>query len=365
MWDKKENLNEERVLQALGTVIEPELHRDLVSLKMVRDVRITGNDVSLTIMLTTPACPLKGQMEADARRALAAVPGIGAVAIKWDANVPADARISGRVSNLHVRATVAVASGKGGVGKSTVSVNLAVSLARLGARVGLLDADIYGPNVPLMMGVDQMPPVDAVQQKMVPAVAYGVELMSMAFLARPDQPIIWRGPMLNSAIRQFLMDVLWGDLDYLIVDLPPGTGDAALSLAQAVPLTGAVVVTTPQQVARMDVVRSIEMFKKLDVPLLGIVENMSYFPQPDGQKVYLFGQGGGRRLAEEYDVPLLGEVPLDPQVGVGGDNGQPIVVSAPDSPAGQALLAAAQTVAARVSVLNLQQSDVIPLVRMN
>jgi ATP-binding protein involved in chromosome partitioning len=363
MFGKKNAVSEQAVWQALGTVQEPELHRDLVSLKMIRDLKISGGEVDLTIMLTTPACPLKSVMEADVRRVLAAVPGVERVNLRWDASVPGDQRISGRI-NLAVRSTIAVASGKGGVGKSTVAVNLAVALAQLGARAGLLDADIYGPNVPLMMGVDRLPPADAAAQKMNPAQAFGVELMSMAFLVKPEQPIIWRGPMLHSAIRQFLTDVAWGALDYLLVDLPPGTGDASLSLAQAVPLTGVVIVTTPQQVARLDVVRSIEMFKKLEVPILGIVENMSYFAQPNGEKVYVFGQGGGRRLAEEYGVPLLGEIPLDPQIGLGGDAGQPIVVGAPDSPAGAAFRAAAQQVAARVSVLNLQQADVIPLTRI-
>ncbi len=353
-------VTEAAVMKALATVIEPELHRDLVSLKMVKSVRIEGDHVALTIMLTTPACPLKSVMEADVRKALAAVPGVGAVEVKWDSNVPADMRLTGRL-DLKMRATIAVASGKGGVGKSTVAVNLACALARLGARVGLLDADIYGPNVPLMMGVDHLPPADAAAQKLVPAQAYGVEMMSMAFLIKPDQPVIWRGPMLHQAIRQFLTDVRWGELDYLIIDLPPGTGDAALSLAQSVPLTGAVVVTTPQQVARLDVVRSIEMFKKLDVPILGIVENMSYYEQAGGEKVYMVGQGGGRSLAEAYKVPLLGEIPLDPRVGAGGDTGKPIVTVAPDSAPGQAFRTGAQQIAARVSVINMTQTPIIPL----
>lgn len=357
------DVTESAVMRALATVMEPELHRDLVTLKMVRDVKIAGGDVALTVVLTTPACPLKSTIETDVRRALEAVPGVRRVTVAWDANVPGDARLSSRL-DLPMRSTIAVASGKGGVGKSTVAVNLAVALAALGARTGLLDADIYGPNVPLMMGVEDMPPPDAEAKKMVPAEAYGVEMMSMAFLVRPEQPIIWRGPMLHSAIRQFLTDVRWGALDYLVIDLPPGTGDAALSLAQSVPLTGAVIVTTPQQVARMDVVRSIEMFKKLEVPVLGIVENMSYFEQPDGQKVYMFGQGGGRSLAEEYGVPLLGEIPLDPRIGAGGDAGRPIVVSVPASVPAAAFRTAAQSLAARLSVMNLSETNVIPLVQV-
>lgn len=347
--DSGNTVTEAQVMQALSTVQEPELHRDLVTLKMIKDVTIQDGTVEFTIVLTTPACPLKGPIEEEARRAVMAVPGVRAVNIKWNANVPSDARIVGRLS-LPFRNTIAVASGKGGVGKTTVAVNLAVALAQSGARVGLLDADIYGPNVPMMMGVSGMP--RGRNDKMLPLESYGVEMMSMGFLVAPNQPLIWRGPMLHSAIRQFLNDVDWGELDYLVIDLPPGTGDAPLTLAQSVPLSGALIVASPQQVALQDVVRAIEMFKKLEVPILGIVENMV------GD---VFGRGGARRVAEQYSVPILGEIPLDAQVRTGGDTGRPVVIAASDSPAAQALAQMAKEVAARMSVVTLSQADVIPL----
>ncbi len=344
-------VSEEIVMKALSTVIEPELHRDLVSLNMIRNLKLDGNDVSFTIMLTTPACPLRGKMENDARAALAGVPGIGQVAINWDANVPSDRRIGDQIGQSF-RNTIAVSSGKGGVGKTTVAVNLAIALAQEGARVGLLDADILGPNVPMMMGKDQMPP--PANRKMVPAENYGVKFISMAFLVKPDQPLIWRGPMLHSAIRQLLTDVDWGELDYLVVDLPPGTGDAQLTLAQVLPLSGAIVITQPMQVAAADAVRGLKTFEKLDVPIIGIIENMS------GE---FFGTGAGQQLSQEYDAPYLGSIPLEANVRIGGDSGQPIVVAHPDSGAALAIREIARAVAARVSVLTLQvQSDnIIPI----
>jgi ATP-binding protein involved in chromosome partitioning len=349
MFGKKnhrDQVSEEAVMAALATVIEPELHRDLVSLNMIRNLKIAGNDVSFTIMLTTPACPLRGKMEHDSRAALSTVPGIGQVTIKWDANVPSDRRIGEQIGQ-QFRNTIAVSSGKGGVGKTTIAVNLAIALAKEGARVGLLDADILGPNVPIMMGVEQMPPPR--QRKMIPAESYGVKFISMAFLVKPDQPLIWRGPMLHSAIRQLLTDVEWGELDYLIVDLPPGTGDAQLTLAQVLPLSGAIVVTQPMQVAAADALRGLKTFEKLNVPIIGIVENMS------GE---FFGTGAGQKLAEAYDTTYLGSIPLDPNVRIGGDSGQPIVVAYPESEATLALRELARQVAARVSVLTLQvQAD--------
>lgn len=345
-----QTITEEAVRQALSTVIEPELHRDLVSLNMIRDLKIEGNDVSFTIMLTTPACPLRGKMERDSREALAAVPGIGKVDIQWSSSVPHDNRIKEQIGQ-NFRNSVAVSSGKGGVGKTTVAVNLAISLAQSGARVGLLDADILGPNVPMMMGVEVMPPPQ--NRKLIPAENYGVKFMSMAFLTKPDQPLVWRGPMLHSAIRQLLTDVDWGELDYLIIDLPPGTGDAQLSLAQAIPLTGAIVVTQPMQVAAADALRGLKMFEKLEVPIIGVIENMS------GE---FFGTGAGERLAEEQQVPYLGAIPLDAEVRIGGDRGTPIVVSDPDSPAARAFAEISPSVAARVSVLTLaKQANVIPI----
>ncbi|MCB8926457.1 MAG: Mrp/NBP35 family ATP-binding protein [Ardenticatenaceae bacterium] len=337
-------------MAALANVIEPELHRDLVSLNMIRNLKIEGSDVTFTIMLTTPACPLKGKMEADSRAALAGVPGIGQISINWDANVPADRRIKDQLGQSF-RNTIAVSSGKGGVGKSTVAVNLAIALAQTGASVGLLDADILGPNVPMMMGVEQMPPPR--NRKMVPAENFGVKFISMAFLVKPDQPLIWRGPMLHSAISQLLSDVEWGELDYLIIDLPPGTSDAQLTLAQVLPLSGTIVVTQPMQVAASDALRGLKMFEKLDVPILGVVENMS------GE---FFGTGAGEKLASDYDTDYLGSVPMDANVRLGGDNGKPIVVAYPDSAAAAALQDVAQKVAARISVLTLNKStNFIPI----
>jgi ATP-binding protein involved in chromosome partitioning len=313
-------------------------------------LKIDGNDVAFTIMLTTPACPLRGKMENDSRAALAHIENIGRVTINWDAQVPNDRRISQQIGQ-NFRNTIAVSSGKGGVGKTTVSVNLAITLAKSGARVGLLDADILGPNVPMMMGVEKMPPPQ--NRKMMPAENYGVKFISTAFLTKPDQPLVWRGPMLHSAIRQLLTDVNWGDLDYLIIDLPPGTGDAQLSLAQAIPLSGAVIVTQPMKVAAADALRGLKMFEKLDVPIIGIVENMS------GD---FFGSGGGEALAEKYEVDFLGTIPLDAQVRVGGDSGEPIVVADPESPAAKAFEVIGPAIAARVSLLTIaNQSNLIPI----
>ncbi|MCA9921829.1 MAG: Mrp/NBP35 family ATP-binding protein [Anaerolineales bacterium] len=332
-------------MAALSTVIEPELHRDLVSLNMVRNVKIDGNDVSFTIMLTTPACPLKNTMENDSRAALSKINGLGKITVNWDSNVPTDQRIGNQIGQ-NFRNTIAVSSGKGGVGKSTISVNLAISLAKQGARVGLLDADILGPNIPMMMGVEQMPPPS--NRKMNPAENFGVKFISMAFLVKPDQPLIWRGPMLHSAIQQLLTDVQWGELDYLVVDLPPGTGDAQLTLAQVLPLTGALVVTQPMQVAAADALRGLKTFEKLDVPIIGVIENMT------GE---MFGTGAGKELADAYNTDYLGSVPMEANVRKGGDSGQPIVVAHPDSPAAQALNEIARRVAARISVLTLAGHD--------
>lgn len=341
----KNTVTPEAVLSALSKVQEPELHKDLVSLNMIRDLQIEGDRVSFTILLTTPACPLKGSIEESARQAALSVPGVKSVTIKMDASVPHDGRLRGLL-NLPVRNAIAVASGKGGVGKSTISVNLAVALARSGARVGLMDADIYGPNIPTMMGIREIP--GAKDNKLIPAEAYGVKLMSMGFLVKPGQPLIWRGPMLNSAIRQFLADVEWGELDYLIVDLPPGTGDAALSLAQTLPLSGAVIVTIPQSVSLEDASRGLNMFQTLEVPILGVIENM---------RGEFFGAGGGEDLARMAGVPFLGAVPMEATVRVSGDTGEPVVAAHPESPAAQALQAIAEKVAARLSVEAMRQNN--------
>jgi ATP-binding protein involved in chromosome partitioning len=347
-------VTEEQVIAALSTVNDPEIHRDLVTLGMIRDVVIDGGKVAFTVVLTTPACPLRNQIQAECTAAVMAIPGVESVEIGWDAQVQRDNRITSRIQ-IGPRNAIAVGSGKGGVGKSTVAVNLAVALARQGARVGLMDADVYGPNVPLMLGVADAKPFSRDGKTIEPIEAHGVKVMSIGFLVDARQPLVWRGPMLHGTVRQFLGDVNWGDLDYLIIDLPPGTGDVQLSLAQAIPLTGAVVVTTPQAVAVADVVKSIGMFQleAIDVPVLGVVENMSGFVAPDtGLSYDIFGQGGGRQVAEDMGVPYLGSVPLDPAVRVGGDGGTPIVVSAPDSPAATALSEIAGRLAGQVSVLN-------------
>ena len=341
----------DQVMAALSNVIEPELHKDIVSLNMVRDLSIEGDTAKFTIVLTTPACPLKSVFEERCHAAvIGPVPGINKLQIGWDAQVPTDRRVQGML-NVPMKSLIAVASGKGGVGKSTVSTNLAVALAEAGAKVGLIDADILNPNIPMMTGLGYGRP-KVVGEKMVPLEAYGVKLMSTGFLTTPDKPMIMRGPMLHSAIKQFFTDVEWGKLDYMIVDLPPGTGDAPLSLAQSFPLTGAIIVTQPQDVAVSDALRSIAMFETLNVPIFGVVENMA------GD---FFGEGGGERLASERDVPFLGRIPLAVAVREGGDYGRPAVIHDPDSPAGQAFFQLAQTVAARASVLMLQSADVIPL----
>lgn len=341
----------DQIMNALKTVIEPELHKDIVSLNMVRDVEIEGDTARFTIVLTTPACPLKDVFVKLCHDAvIGKVPGIARLDIRWDSQVPTDVRLQGRME-VPMRSIIAVASGKGGVGKSTVATNLAVSLAEAGAKVGLIDADILNPNVPNMMGLSVgRPPV--VNNKMQPLEVYGVKVMSTGFLTPPDKPMIMRGPMLHGAIRQFFTDVNWGSLDYMIVDLPPGTGDAPLSLAQSFPLTGAIIVTQPQDVAVADALRSAAMFETLNVSVLGVVENMA------GD---FFGVGGGEKLAKERGLVFLGRIPLSANVRLGGDYGRPVVIHDVDSEAGQAFRKLAQTVAARVSVVLLESADVIPL----
>ncbi len=352
------NITKEAVLAVLSKVQEPELNQDLVSLKMIRDLDVAGDRVAFTILLTTPACPLRGQIEKEAREAVLSIAGVRTVAIKWESNVPNDGRMRGLV-NMPIRNAVAVGSGKGGVGKSTVAVNVAVALAESGARVGLLDADIYGPNIPTMLGVERLPPPNGT--KLVPAVAYGVKMMSMGLLVKPGQPLIWRGPMLNSAIRQFLGDVEWGELDYLIIDLPPGTGDAALSLAQALPLSGAIIVTLPQLVSLEDASRGLQMFRTLEVPILGVIENMSYLEMPDGSRMDIFGSGGGEQLAQSTQTPFLGKIPIEASVRVGGDTGKPIVATQPDSSAARALRQIAEGLAAKISVAALGGKNELPI----
>ncbi|MBV6395471.1 MAG: Iron-sulfur cluster carrier protein [Anaerolineales bacterium] len=351
-------LTKESILAALSKVQEPELHQDLVTLNMIREIQIEGGRVKFTVMLTTPACPLRGRIESESRQAVMALPGVESVEVKLSSEIPNDGRMRGLV-NTTIKNAIAVGSGKGGVGKSTVAVNIAVALAQSGARVGLMDADIYGPNVPTMLGIEKLPPPNG--NKMRPAKAYDIEAISMGLLVKPGQPLIWRGPMLNSAIRQFLGDVEWSELDYLIIDLPPGTGDAALSLAQALPLSGAVIVTLPQLVSLEDASRGLEMFRKLEVPILGVIENMSYLDLPDGTRMDLFGSGGGEQLAQSAQVPFLGNIPIDQNVRIGGDSGKPILVTHPDSPVAGALRSVAENIAARISVAALSGGNELPI----
>ncbi len=352
------NVSRDVVLSALGKVQEPELHKDLVTLNMIQDLEIQGDAVRFTIQLTTPACPLRTRIEQEARQAVLSVNGVKSVEIKMSAEIPGDGRQRG-ILEAPVKHAVAVASGKGGVGKSTVAVNLAVSLAQSGAKVGLLDADIYGPNIPTMMGVQRIPPPE--NNKIIPAEAYGVKVMSIGFLVPPGQALIWRGPMLHSAIRQFLSDVAWGELDYLVIDLPPGTGDAQLSLAQSIQLSGGLIVTLPQAVSIEDARRGLEMFNQVNVPVLGVVENMSFLQLPDGTRMEVFGSGGGKALAAQAKVPFFGTIPMDPSIRVGGDEGIPVVVSHPDSAPARALRSLAEKVAARLSVEALKGNAGVPI----
>ena len=347
-------LTDENILAALGGVKDPEIGRDLVSLGMVKNIAIDGSVVDLTVELTTPACPLKATIENDIGEALTGL-GASLVRVDWASNVKRS--FGGPAADLipGVRNTIAVASGKGGVGKSTVAVNLAVSLARDGAQVGLLDADITGPNVPLMMGT-QGSHVTGTSGRPNPVSAHGVKMMSIQYFLDPNQPVIWRGPLIHSAINQFLRDVEWGDLDYLVIDLPPGTGDAALSLSQIIPLTGAVIVTTPQEVSLLDARKAVGMFNKVNVRTLGVIENMSGFVCPHcGSEHDIFGSGGGEKLSRELELEVLGRIPIEPDVRAGGDAGVPITSAqypgGDDSAAAAALREVARTVAGKVSVL--------------
>ena len=333
------DITEAQVTEALRTVEDPDLHRDLVSLKMIKNVRVgNGGRVAFTVELTTPACPLKAKIEADCRVAVGAIPGVTEIAIEMTARVVARRPMGGQVIPK-VKHVIAVASGKGGVGKSTVATNLAVALAQTGARVGLMDADVYGPTIPMLLGLEDEHleqtavrlPDGNVVARLAPLSRHGVSCVSMGFLVEPGQPVVWRGPMLSKVVTQFLRDVDWGELDYLLVDLPPGTGDVTMSLSEAIPLSGAVIVMTPQDVAASIAVKSLRAFQKLNVPILGIVENMSYFIAPDTGKAYhIFGHGGGQEAAEELKVPFLGEVPLDIPTRKAGDDGEPVLISDPD-----------------------------------
>jgi ATP-binding protein involved in chromosome partitioning len=339
----------ETILAALRVVQDPDLHKDLVTLGMIEDVKLDGGRVTFTVALTTPACPVKDDLKRQCEEAVRALPGVTSVEVTMTSRVRGKVGIGPKTAIEGVAHVVAVASGKGGVGKSTVAVNLAVALAQEGARVGLIDADVYGPNVPVMMGVREQPYQK--DGKILPLSAHGVKLMSMGFLVDPETPVIWRGPMLHGVMQNFTRDVDWGTLDYLIIDLPPGTGDVQLSLAQQVPLAGAVIVATPQQVALDDAQKAIAMFVKLEVPVLGMVENMSYFVCPSCDARHeIFSHGGARRKAEAMGLPFLGAIPIHPSVRQAGDAGTPVLVTAPDSPEAEAFRALARQVAARLSI---------------
>ena len=354
-------LTETAIFDALRTVQEPELGRDIVSLEMVKDVVIDAGDrVSLKVELTTPACPLKDEIE---RNVVSTLGGIGAtgVEITWGSMVRRAAPAQPQSLVPGVKNLIAVASGKGGVGKSTVSANLAVALAMEGASVGLLDADITGPNIPLMLGIEGAPAASA-EGKITPLERYGVKVISIQFFVPEGQPIVWRGPLVGGAIQQFLRDVDWGELDYLVIDLPPGTSDAQLTLAQAVPISGAVLVTTPQDVALMDVGKALAMFRRMSVPVMGIVENMSNFICPHcGEATEIFGRGGGERFAQRNELEYFGGVPIDVKVRQGGDAGVPAVAQREPGPAAEVLRALARTVAARMSVRAAQAAPAITI----
>jgi ATP-binding protein involved in chromosome partitioning len=353
-------ITESAVLDALKVVRDPDLNRDIVSLKFIKNLRIEGSSVSFAIELTTPACPVKDLMRDQAHAAVSAIPGVTSVTIQMTAQVrSAGSPDAGRAPVEGVKNIIAVGAGKGGVGKTTVAVNLAIALSQSGSRVAMIDGDIYGPNVPIMLGVQTQLTTDG--QKILPAEQYGIQLVSMAFLTGDDAPVIWRGPMLHGAIQQFFREVRWDRIDYLIVDMPPGTGDVALSLSQTVPVAGAVVVTTPQTVSLADTRRAVRMYQKLNVPTLGLIENMSHFVCPSCQtESDIFGKGGGERLAEELSLPFLGRVPIYEPIRIGGDTGVPITIGEAQSPAARAFRSAAQQLAAQLSIASYKNRP-IPL----
>jgi len=351
------------VLQALTVVRDPDLGKDIVTLGFVKQLAIDGGRVSFTIELTTPACPVKDQMRDQAHAAVARLAGVTEVAIEMTAAVRTAAIPDGtRAAIPGVKNVIAVGAGKGGVGKTTVAVNLAVALARRGSRVGMLDGDIYGPNVPIMLGLQTQLATDG--QKILPAEKYGVQVVSMGFLTGDDSAVIWRGPMLHGAIQQFFREVAWDNLDYLVVDMPPGTGDVALSLSQTVPVSGAIVVTTPQQVSLADTRRAVRMYQKLNIRTIGLIENMSHFSCPAcGHESDIFGRGAGEALALDMSIPFLGRIPIYQPIREGGDTGRPIVIEEPESVAGRAFVSVAEQAAAQVSIASYARPIPVTLVR--
>jgi ATP-binding protein involved in chromosome partitioning len=347
IWNR-EKVSEEQVLNVLKRVQDPDLHKDIVSLGFIRNLKVSEGSVAFDLNLTTPACPVKDQMRDEAVALVKALPGVQNVEVKMTAEVR-QAPQTDRTALKNVKNIIAVGSGKGGVGKSTVAVNIAASLALEGAVVGLLDGDIYGPTMPIMLGIHEPP--KSINNRMIPQESAGLRFMSMGLLVKSDQPLIWRGPMAHRALQQCLFDVEWGSLDYLVVDLPPGTGDIHLTLAQQVTVTGAVIVSTPQDVGLQISMKTLRMFQQTRVPILGIVENMSYYICPHcNSRDYIFGEGGARRAAESLEIPFLGDVPLDLAIRQQSDAGAPIVVAKPESESAKTLREITRKVAAQVSI---------------
>ncbi|MFZ0740287.1 MAG: Mrp/NBP35 family ATP-binding protein [Nitrososphaeraceae archaeon] len=340
----------DQVLSSLKKVVDPELHKDIVSMGMIKDLVITDDKVSFTLELTTPACPFNDDIEQDVRTAISSI-GVADLDLRITARVMEGRAISMDELIPDVKNIIAVASGKGGVGKTTIAVNLALALARSGAKTGLLDADVYGPSVPLMLGAEEAPQV--LNNKIQPPTVEGIKVISMGFFYEQSQQAgIYRGPIVSGIVKQFLTDVQWGSLDYLIIDLPPGTGDAPLTMAQTIPVTGIIIVTTPQDVAMNVAVKALGMFSKLNVPIVGVIENMSYFQCPHcSERINIFGEGGGRKISEKFDIPFLGEIPLSPQIMEGSDKGKPVIISDPNSIQANALRKMASITAGRISVI--------------
>ena len=341
-------INKDKLKKVLSNIEEPKLEVKLISTNLIRNIEISDKKVTCDLILIAPDHPDKDSMIAEIEEALKSLPEVEQVEVSTKIEVPLDSKLTNESGNV-IRNVIAVASGKGGVGKSTVSVNIAIALAQSGMRVGLMDADIYGPNIPMMMGVDKLPASQSAE-KITAAENYGVKIISIGFMVKPEQALIWRGPMLHSAIKQFVTDVDWGELDYLVVDLPPGTGDVQLSLTQTLELQGGVIVTLPQQVSLDDALRGINMFQELKVPIFGVIENRGYLETPEGERMDIFGSGGGEKLAKMTGVSYLGSIPIDPQVRIGGDQGMPVALSHPDSPVSQSLYDLAEKIAAQVSI---------------
>ncbi|TAN63760.1 iron-sulfur cluster carrier protein ApbC [bacterium] len=353
MTAKTAHITETAVLDALRKVMDPELGKDLVALNMIKNIKISGTKVAFSLMLTTMACPLKKELEDNSRNAVLGVAGVTEVKIETGAEVPHSKKLPEKSAIPGVKNTIAIASGKGGVGKSTVAVNLALALSATGSKVGLLDMDVYGPSVPTMMGIHKTPEATP-DEKLMPLENHGLKLMSVGFMLDEETPLIWRGPLVMQLVKQFLMGVMWGELDYLVIDLPPGTGDVQLSLVQTIPLTCAVIVTTPQNIALIDARRAIKMFSEVTVPVVGIIENMSSFVCPHcNETTEIFSHGGGEKTSERYGIPLIGKIPIDLAIREGGDSGNPIVTAFPGSPQTKAFLKIAESVASKISVLDL------------